>query len=232
MANIKQFDKLFDQLSRQDDTYKLFDGFLDYFLEFFNFEGKDENVEKIFQRFRIKELPDIFRQLFEEVHHLVKDRKDRVTDPLGDFYEQRLANARLGQFFTPNGLCEALAQAVGLSDKPEEFGKIVVDPACGSGRILLHAAQISKNYLFFAGDVSPICYKMTTLNFLINALVGEISHLNFITNEFHGVNITFFKEKENLLIPTFIHSTDPNKSLLHQSLKQIQTHDHLEVQKR
>lgn len=232
MLNLSNFTRLFEPLGRQEEAYKIFDGFLDYFLELFKDDNKDEEIDKIFRRFQIKEIPHVFKQMFDETYNLVKGSRGKIPDPLGEFYQLKFANSKLGQFFTPDELGKLVDLVTGIHQGEEEFGKVVIDPTCGSGRMILQAAEINKNYLFYVGDISPMCCKITTLNFLMNTLIGEITHMDSAKNIFYSVNITTIKECGNLMIPTFIHSTDPEKSKLHQILKQIQHHDNLEVQKR
>ena len=63
-------------------------------------------------------------------------------DVLGDFFEQNISNGRNGQFFTPFTICEFMASITNtdvLSDEQKDRPLRILDPACGSGRMLLAA---------------------------------------------------------------------------------------------
>jgi type I restriction-modification system DNA methylase subunit len=61
----------------------------------------------------------------------------------------------------------------------------VLDPACGSGRMLLAAAKRNRFALLFGADLDITCCKMALINMLLNSLTGEIAHMNSLSNEFH-----------------------------------------------
>ena len=63
-------------------------------------------------------------------------------------------------------------------------GQTVIDPTCGSGRMLLAAAKRNRHALFYGADLDVTCCKMTLINMLFNSLTGEITHMNSLSNEF------------------------------------------------
>jgi type I restriction enzyme M protein len=84
-------------------------------------------------------------------------------------------------------------------------GQKVLDPACGSGRMLLAAAKRNRFALFYGADLDNTCCKMALVNMLLNSLTGEIAHMNSLSNEFftgykvlttlvNGFNIPFYVE--------------------------------------
>lgn len=93
-------------------------------------------------------------------------------DPLGDAFMSRISHGNMGQFFTPEALCEIMAQITHLED-----GK-VDDPTCGAGRMLLEALKVArkegKEPWLYGEDISLTCCKMATLNLLINNARGLI----------------------------------------------------------
>jgi type I restriction-modification system DNA methylase subunit len=102
-------------------------------------------------------------------------------DPLGELYMQELYKGHNGQYFTPEHICDLMAM---LTIGNHENGKTVLDPACGSGRMLLAAAKINRNQVFYGADVDAVCCKMAVANMLLQSLTGEIAHMNSLTNEF------------------------------------------------
>ncbi|HEY4065156.1 MAG TPA: N-6 DNA methylase [Puia sp.] len=222
MLNISKFTELFDRLARYEDGYKIFDNFLNYTLLYFKENRKEGEMEEIFRSLRLKEAPAIFEQMFLEIHSITAGNHMELEDPLGEFFQKRFASAKAGQFFTPESLAQMLGQLAGISADPGAFGKIVVDPTCGSGRMFLESAKTYRYNLFFGADISPMCCKIATLNMLMNLLMGEITHMDSLSNEFYSCYIIFSRRENNLDVPKFIHSTDPRNSLLHQSIQKRQ----------
>lgn len=101
----------------------------------------------------------------------------------------------LGQYFTPEDICSLMTDISGL--KEGERTSTVYDCCCGSGRLLLSAyskaCDEKKKVYCVAKDLDPICVKMTTANFIIHGVPGEIvwgnaldpedGRLCFLTNE-------------------------------------------------
>ena len=70
------------------------------------------------------------------------DRKP-LEDPFGDYFEEFLSNSSNGQFFTPSPVAELMAQLTvrQVGEKRKDGDTRVCDSCCGSGRLLLAAAQ-------------------------------------------------------------------------------------------
>ncbi len=109
---------------------------------------------------------------------------DPYSDILGEFFMEHITKGQNGQYFTPTPVCEMMAQ-INVPDKSSE-GNRILDPACGSGRMLLSAAKISHRNYFFGADSSNTCAKMATLNFFLNGLQGEIAWMNSLSMEWFG----------------------------------------------
>ena len=74
-----------------------------------------------------------------------------------------------GQFFTPEPICDMMARML----HPAGFGERVADCCCGSGRMLMAAAKISRNSLFFGADIDRTCAMMCVINLCLNGLLGR-----------------------------------------------------------
>lgn len=107
------------------------------------------------------------------------------SDILGEFFMQDITKGHNGQYFTPHHLCDMMAQ-MQISDCKDEFNKRVLDPACGSGRMLLSGAKINPRNYFFGADNSNTCAKMAAVNFFLNGLRGEVAWMNSLSMEFYG----------------------------------------------
>lgn len=108
----------------------------------------------------------------------------RWYDALGQIYEQlaaRSRTSRLGQFFTPPAVCDSSARII-LGDIGKAAGKRVLDPAAGSGRMLLaaHALQPQLD-LVAAADVDAVCAKMCAINFWLHGVRGEVACMDSLT---------------------------------------------------
>lgn len=76
----------------------------------------------------------------------------------------------LAQHFTPEnvaGMAAGLAMPVSNvdeSDHDEDDARRVLDPACGSGRMLIAALNEDRESVCIGVDIDPLCAKMTALN--------------------------------------------------------------------
>ena len=127
--------------------------------------------EVTYREIRMKGAYDAFGYLYEE------------------FYQSSHKSNSLGQFFTPMGICELMAESI-LGDKCTKPSEEVVtynDCACGSGRTLLAAWERADKYnrnFFVAGDVDTTSVQMCALNFMIHGMVGAVEKKDTLTQEF------------------------------------------------
>lgn len=106
------------------------------------------------------------------------------SDLLGEYFTLNITKGQNGQFFTPEPVCDFMTLINGKPDKT--IHQRVLDPACGSGRMLLSFAKHYPDNYFFAADVSNTCAKMSVLNFFLNGLRGEVAWMNSLSMEFFG----------------------------------------------
>lgn len=120
------------------------------------------------------EFPKAFACLIIEMEERLDS--DWGNDVLGDFFEHNISNGRNGQFFSPYPVCQFMASITHTdkendqtteSDKPLR----ILDPTCGSGRMLLAAHQLNGNQHHYYGiDIDRMCVKMTALNLFLNGI--------------------------------------------------------------
>lgn len=116
---------------------------------------------------------------------LVMAMEKTGQDVLGDIFTGGITYGEHGQFFTPNPVCELMAELTTGGDGEES--RSVNDPACGSGRFLLSVGKKHHNWEFVGQDVDHRCTQMTAINLGLNGLKGWAVWQNTLTLECHRV---------------------------------------------
>ncbi len=215
MENISSFKTLFEKAAYGSHYAKAFDDFLTMCICCFsiNPETKMSNYEEeylsIIKPYIANNTLKFFPELLASMIIYMEENKDNLqwNDLLGDFFQQEITHGRNGQFFTPFHVTDFMAQTV----KGKETKSLnVLDPACGSGRMLLaFGKQSSIPHNYFGVDIDPLCTKMTAINLFLNGLKGEVicADALFPDNFSLGYRISFFplgifkiEKKENSVI--------------------------------
>lgn len=136
---------------------------------------EDEYLETI-AKYKDSELRHEFPKAFA---CLITEMEERTgtslgNDLLGEFFEQHISNGRNGQFFTPAPICQFMA-SITHTDRVYDTGTTepvrVLDPACGSGRMLLAAHKVNgQGHEYYGIDIDRTCVKMTALNLFLNGV--------------------------------------------------------------
>lgn len=104
------------------------------------------------------------------------------TDILGEFYESQLYRKGTSQYFTPWPICQFMAKSTCNEAKKQESDQPlrILDPACGSGRMLIASAMTcGRHHHFYGIDIDTTCVKMTALNLFLNGVFyGEVMCAN------------------------------------------------------
>ena len=112
----------------------------------------------------------MFSALVEEM----EERTDSGTgnDVLGDYYERNLPKKGKSQFFTPWPICQFMAKSsIEATDRVDSRPLRILEPACGSGRLLLASAkEAGPNNEYYGIDLDHTCIKMTALNLFLNGV--------------------------------------------------------------
>jgi hypothetical protein len=140
----------------------------------------------------------------------IGELSEGFEDPLGALFEQLISKGCNGQFFTPEPVARLMAACSVMGETRP--GETVLDPACGSGRMLLAAAKANRHLRFYGADVDPLCCRMALVNMLLNSLTGEIAHMNSLSNEFYVGYRTGTVLRDGYHYPYYLEFTDPEES--------------------
>ena len=194
MNSIKEVDKLLSGYAHSKglDFANVFDQWMDWTIDWFELSRVQKyecNYVTISAEMQADNevFFDCFRIVCEDTAHHIEKRG--WYDAYGSLYEEKVKSgykaSSMGQFFTPAGLCDAIAM-VGAEG---ERGRFIYDPACGSGRLPLAmwgAIDKKKFYYFVLGDLDPLSCKMSALNMMLNGMFGIVERRNALSMEFFG----------------------------------------------
>jgi len=118
------------------------------------------------------EFPNAFAQFIQEMEE--RFHSDSGSNVLGEFFEQHISNGRNGQFFTPQHVCDFMASIThsAKENNIEDTRPLrILDPACGSGRMLIASHKImGRGHEYYGIDIDRTCVKMCALNFFLNGI--------------------------------------------------------------
>lgn len=118
----------------------------------------------------VDRLVDLFTAVVKITH------ADPYGDVLGDVFQGGITWGEHGQFFTPAPLCKVMAElTLGDVPRPPDGRPIrVMDPACGSGRMLLAVAERDPTAVLFGQDIDGRCVLMTAINLALARRTGAV----------------------------------------------------------
>ena len=181
MNQFKSFSSYILQIGHKYGLHSVFDDFLEMVVCALSLGAKEDCYLEIVRNY---EKPDAY-MLSEAFGALVLEmdnNEEGLKDCIGDFYMEYLSFGHNGQFFTPEPVCDIMARI----SNPAGLGERVADCCCGSGRMLLAAAKISRNSLFFGADIDRTCAMMCLINLCLNGLLGEVCWMDTLRNKFYA----------------------------------------------
>ena len=181
MEQLERFSNYILQIGHKYGLHSVFDDFLEMVVCSLSLGAKEERYLEIVHNYGKPEaylMAEAFGALVIEMDNGGAGLKDCF----GDFYMEYLSYGRNGQFFTPEHICDLMARMI----NPAGFGERVADCCCGSGRMLLAAARITRNSLFFGADIDRTCAMMCLINLCLNGLLGEVCWMDSLANHFYG----------------------------------------------
>lgn len=192
---INEFIKTLDSMGYKHTRYDLFYDFLvvsagALSMPFYAEDVKEEYT-KTFDKYTDED-KQIFQQLFDIT---VKALESEFQDFLGVVYMNLgISNSKSGQFFTPYSVSKMAAGIIadGVEKDINRLGMITIqEPACGSGGIIIAAADVLKskgiNYqqciYVHCTDVDYKCFLMTYIQLSLYGIPATVVHGNTISLE-------------------------------------------------
>ena len=142
-------------------------------------KGKSHYEDLYMQTIEPYKTHDLRHQFPKAFASLVAEMEDRKgstqgNDVLGEYYEQSFSQGKLGQFFTPWPVCQFMARCTVTPQEESERPLRVIDPCCGSGRLLLAGSEVlGPGHEFYGIDLDHTCVKMAALNLFFNGAFGS-----------------------------------------------------------
>jgi hypothetical protein len=181
MEQLKSFSQYIMQIGYKYGVNSVFDDFLEMAICSLSLGAKEDRYHEIVRNY---EKPDAYlmAEAFGALVMEMDNKGEGLKDGFGDFYMEYLSHGHNGQFFTPEPICDMMARIL----NPAGFGERVADCCCGSGRMLMAAAKISRNSLFFGADIDRTCAMMCVINLCLNGLLGEVCWMDTLMNRFYA----------------------------------------------
>lgn len=177
-VELREFNKVYEKLSYSRwSEAETFADLLDFMIACFSPFG-DKQVAEYLQKKYDKDyhvFSEMMHEMLQVYHKQFGKKMYEWYDGLGFYYEvvsSRRKSSALGQFFTPPELCDLMTMITYSGEKPT--GITANDPACGSGRTLLSFNAYAPGNTYYAGDIDPICAKMTAFNMCIHGMKGQV----------------------------------------------------------
>lgn len=185
---MKEIVKILESVASRNGRYgsDIFIDWLDFMIEMFNVEhymkqgGFEDNAQKMYA-----ENPELMQctllWMNEATIHI---ERCETWDGLGlvyeDLYKSKGKADALGQFFTPECICDLMARC---SHKPSEESERINDCACGSGRTLMaircqEIAKRKSNNYYYGEDIDSVSVRMCALNLMIYGCRGMVTRMD------------------------------------------------------
>lgn len=137
------------------------------------------------EKYRADKLRHTFPKMFAAMS---LEMEHRLTggggnDVLGDFYQEHLYRKGASQFFTPWPVCQFMAKCLAADGITREPPLRILDPCCGSGRLLVCGSrEFGPEHYYLGIDLDHTCVKMTALNMFLNGIFhGEVMWANALS---------------------------------------------------
>ncbi|HSV87510.1 MAG TPA: N-6 DNA methylase, partial [Bacteroidales bacterium] len=136
------FEQHMEQLARRHGVHSVFSDFLTLLVCAFSHGQREEEYLKTIRKYEKPEAYRFSEALAALTVEMTGDGSGMV-DVLGAYFEEHISHGHNGQFFTPQHLCDMMARLMNPTTPLER----ILDPACGSGRMLMAIAKLTRHAL-------------------------------------------------------------------------------------
>ena len=224
----KDFESYFEALSGKYSPGVIFIDFLDYAL--LAMKWWETNRDFSYYEQKYGEAFPRFMDMFIAFSEASDNGGLGFRDALGDLFMELVSHGHNGQYFTPDPVCDMMTQ---ITMPQIKDGQSVLDPACGSGRMLLAAAKCNRHARFYGCDIDIVCCKMAVINLLINSLDGEVALMDSLRMEYTKSWKVGTRNVQGVFLPVYREIEDKEESALWHnhinSFGQIKPADQAEV---
>lgn len=174
----REENKLGERIAKLDDSRSFVDNF-DSFVDFALFPFLANPAKEEWEHFNKHK----DNQAYLDALLTLVELSEGYHDALGDMFMERISHGANSQFFTPEHICDMMAEIVGVKNDS------VCDPTCGSGRFLLKGMQKSRDNgtepELYGCDLDYRCVRMTLLNICLNSGRGNVEWGNTLMLEIY-----------------------------------------------
>lgn len=183
MKTKQTFESLMDQFRDHFDLLTAFDDFLTIAVTLCgrnpqNGRSFDEALYvEVMEKYKNHELRFNFPKMLSALTLQVTERIERKQgcDILGEYYESRFMTEKTTRLSYPYPISKFMARsAIYEAEKVHPSTRFqVLDPQCGSGRMLISMAfESQKKHHYFGIDSNPMFVKMTVLSLFLSGVVS------------------------------------------------------------
>lgn len=213
---IRPFRKEIQMITRHS-TNHVFSDFLSIAIYCAGLSAYEKEYLDIVKRYNKQEVEHLTKA-FAQMIMITENNGAGFRDLLGEYFMNEITHGRNGEFFTPQHVCDSMAICTG-GEKQMLFRNIL-DPAAGSGRMLMAMAKnVGPHNHFYGIDVNLDCVKMCALNMWMHMLPGYAIHGNSLSAEAYGgyhIEIVF---KNKMMAPKIIVMSREEAQMLMPPLK-------------
>ncbi len=177
----KSFAEHLNGLSQRYGVGTVFSDMLTMIICGFSMQTQEELYFKTIKQYEKSEVITFSEAFASLVIEMTGDGSGMI-DVLGEYFMEFLSFGRNGQFFTPMNICDMMARIT----NPHSETPRILDPACGSGRMLMAMAKLNRYATFYGADCDSNCAKMTVVNMCLNSMYGEVAWMNSLSNQWFG----------------------------------------------
>ena len=143
---------------------------------------------------------------------LVCAMEDTRRDILGDIFQGAITHGQNGQFFTPESVCELMTR---LTANPDASN--VLDCCCGSGRLLLAAADVNPYAELIGWDIDERCAQITAINLALRNRYGWAIHGDSLSQKQWRIYRTGFDGRGVIAEVALPESPEPIKRIVRET---------------